>query len=728
MMAQANLPISFWGDALLTAAYILNRVPSKSVTGTPYELWTGRKPSLDHLRPWGSLAYVLDKFHKYGKLGPRGRKCIFIRYSEESKGYVFIGEDPTGTVTEIEARDVTFLENEFPEKREVSSNLEFFELNDINQSQDQNMNEDTVELNQLSDTVADQNADTDLNDNISSEIQSDLINEPRRSARNPMPKRRFGIEIGEVFLTTDEGIHEPRTVAEALSGTEAKEWSIAMQEEMDSMDKNQVWELVDLPPGRKAVGNKWILKVKRKADGSIDRYKARLVAKGFTQVEGVDYDETFSPVVRFSSVRIILAMVASMDLELFQMDVKTAFLNGELEEEIYMVQPVGFVVKGKEHKVCKLRRSIYGLKQASRQWYLKFHQAIISNGFQMIEEDHCVYIKRSKNNFIVITLYVDDILLAANDKMLIESTKQWLSATFDMKDMGEASYILGVKISRNRSKRFLGLSQETYIQKVLERFNMSTCKPVTTPVERNTSLSVRMCPKTTAEKEKMARVPYSNAVGSLMYAMMCTRPDICFAVSLVSRFQSDPGEQHWQAVKRILRYLKGTTDYMLCFQGKDLNLIGYCDADWGGDVDQRKSTSGYAFLLCNGAVTWSSKKQSCIALSTMEAEYIASSAAVQEAVWLKRFLGHLGIKSFLEKPITIHCDSMAAIAYSKDPKDHPKSKHIEMRYHYVRDMIAKKEVILEYIPTTRMLADPLTKAISRDLFQAHVKMLGVRRI
>ena len=414
---------------------------------------------------------------------------------------------------------------------------------------------------------------------------------------------------------------------------------MAMEEELESMRVNQVWELVDLPEGRRAIGNKWVLKVKHKADGSVERFKARLVAKGFTQQEGIDYEETFSHVVRFTSIRLILAIVASLDLELHQMDVKTAFLNGELDEEIYMEQPTGFVEEGNEHKVCKLLKSIYGLKQSSRQWYFRFQEVVLSNGFTMIDEDNCVYTKRSKGKFVIMSLYVDDILIAGNDKDFVMDVKAWLSSSFEMKDMGEAAYILGVKISRDRSKRLLSLSQETYIKKVLERFGMQNCKSIDTPVCKGDTLSQRQCPETREEKERMKNVPYASAVGSLMYAMMCTRPDICFAVGLVSRYQSNPGTTHWKAVKRILRYLSGTADYGLCYRGKDLQLQGYTDADWGGDLDERRSTSGYVFLLAHGAISWSSKKQSCIALSTMEAEFVAFCSAAQEGVWLKAVFG-----------------------------------------------------------------------------------------
>jgi hypothetical protein len=271
---------------------------------------------------------------------------------------------------------------------------------------------------------------------------------------------------------------KPRSYHEAISSSTSNQWMKATNEEIKSMKTNQVWDLVDLLLGLKAIGNKWVFKIKRKADGSIERYKARLVAKGYTQKEGVDYEETFSPVVRYASIRTILAIVAHLDLELFHMDVKTTFLNGELDEEIYMDQPIVFVAKGKERKVCKLKRSIYGLKQSSRQWYLRFHQAIISNGFKMIEEDHCVHVKRSKGIFVILSLYVDDILLVRNDKNMIVTTKGWLSSTFEMKDMGEANYILGVKFSRDRSKKLLSLSQRTYIKRFLNASKCITANPL----------------------------------------------------------------------------------------------------------------------------------------------------------------------------------------------------------------------------------------------------------
>jgi hypothetical protein len=368
MMAQANLPISYWGDALLTTAYILNRAPFKSVPSTPYESWTVRKPNLSYLRPWGSAGFVHDTSHKYEKLGPRGKKkCVFIRYSEHSKGYVLIREQTDGRVTKIESQDVDFIEDDFPTRGEVDRNLELYETLDQEEGA-LSLVENKEEIPQ---TLRDSGGDLPPSGSISL-VNDSQQPQSRKSKRGNLPRCRFEIE-GEAYMIAPHDDDEPRTVQEAFSSSAKDEWIKAMNDEIEPMKTNQVWDLVNLPPRRKAIGNKWVLKVKCKANGSIERYKACLVAKGYTQQEGIDYEETFSPVVRFASIRLILAIVAYMNLELYQMDVKTTFLNGELDEEIYMDQPIGFVADGQERKVCKLKRSIYGLKQSSRQWYLRFH-------------------------------------------------------------------------------------------------------------------------------------------------------------------------------------------------------------------------------------------------------------------------------------------------------------------------------------------------------------------
>ncbi|MBY3556005.1 hypothetical protein HGI15_21915, partial [Modestobacter lapidis] len=352
---------------------------------------------------------------------------------------------------------------------------------------------------------------------------------------------------------------------------------------------------------RKAIGCKWVFKKKQDAEGKIGKYKARLVAKGYAQIEGVDYAEIFSPVAKLTSIRTVLSAAAAYDLEIEQMDVKTAFLHGDLEEEIYMKQPEGFVARGKENLVCKLEKSLYGLKQSPRMWYQKFDSYAQQIGFTRSHADHCVYVKREGEMFVILTLYVDDMLLIGNSTKMIRTVKDLLAKQFEMKDLGAANFILGMHIRRDRARRRLWLGQERYIEGILKKFNMTDCKPVGTPMSVGVKLSAEQSPQNEEEKEQMASIPYASAVGSLMYAMVCTRPDIAQAVGVLSRYMSNPGKEHWIAVKRVFRYLRGTSNYALCFEGKGdgntLEFMGSVDANWEGDLDNRRSTSGYVFNL-----------------------------------------------------------------------------------------------------------------------------------
>jgi hypothetical protein len=491
------------------------------------------------------------------------------------------------------------------------------------------------------------------------------------------------------------------------------------------MDTNSIWSLVDLPEGFRPIGCKWIYKRKKGPDGKVETFKARLVAKGYTQKEGVDYEETFSPVAMLKSIRILLSIAAVLDYEIWQMDVKTAFLNGDLNEEIYMTQPEGFIEPGQEQKVCKLLKSIYGLKQASRSWNIKFDDTIKSYGFEQNVDEPCVY-KFIKDNIVVfLVLYVDDILLIGNNKEKLTEVKNWLAEQFQMKDLGDACYVLGIQIIRDRKNRRLMLSQASYVDKVLARFSMQNSKKGLMPTRHGIVLSKMQCPKTPQEEEEMRRVPYASAVGSLMYAMLCTRPDICYAVGVVSRYQSNPGPEHWIAVKHILKYLKRTRGHMLVYSGDDLNLLGYTDSDFQGDRDSRKSTSGSVFTLGGGAVVWRSIKQSSIADSTMEAEYIAASEAAKEAVWLRNFLSNLEVVPGLDKAVTLFCDNSGAVANSKEPRSHKRAKHIERKYHLIREIVNRGDVTVTKIPTPDNLADPFTKTLTEKSFFKHVEGMGL---
>ena len=362
----------------------------------------------------------------------------------------------------------------------------------------------------------------------------------------------------------------------------------------------------------------------------------------------------FSPVAKFQLIQILLAIAAYHDYEIWQLDVKTAFLNGVLDEDVYMVQPDGFVDPKQAGKVCKLKKLIYGLKQASRSWNIRFDEEIKKLGFLRNQKEPCVYKKLSGSFVVFLVLYVDDILLIGNDIPMLESIKSSLTRVFPMKDLGEATYILGIRIYRDRSKRLIGLSQSTYIGKVLERFNMQDSKKGFLPMSHGLSLSVSQCPATREQRDKMIGIPYASAIGSIMYAMLCTRPDVSYALSMTSRFQKDPGVDHWTAVKNILKYLRRTKDLILVYGGEEhLTVTGYCDASFQTDRDDSKSQTGYLYMLNGGAVYWKSSKQDSTADSTVEAEYMAACEAGKTGVWIREFIDELGVVPSIIEPVEL---------------------------------------------------------------------------
>src|SRR3954462_5223237 len=392
---------------------------------------------------------------------------------------------------------------------------------------------------------------------------------------------------------------------------------------MDSILANGTWEITDRPYGCKPVGCKWVFKKKLRPDGTIEKYKARLVAKGYTPKEGEDFFDTYSPVARLTAIRVILSLAASHGLLVHQMDVKTAFLNGELDEEIYMDQPDGFVVNGQERKVCKLLKSLYGLKQAPKQWHEKFDKTLTAAGFVVNEADKCVYYRHGGGEGVILCLYVDDILIFGTNLNAIKEVKDFLSRSFEMKDLGVADVILNIKLLRHDDDG-ITLLQSHYVEKNLSHFGYSDSKP--SPTSYDASVLLR---KNRGNARDQLR--YSQIIGSLMYLASATRPDIAFAVSKLSRFVSNPGDVHWHAIERVMRYLKGTMSHGLHYTGYPSVLEGYSDANWISDAAEMKATSGYVFTLGGGAVSWKSCKQTILTRSTMEAELTALDTSGVEA-------------------------------------------------------------------------------------------------
>ncbi|PNX86396.1 putative LRR receptor-like protein kinase, partial [Trifolium pratense] len=432
------------------------------------------------------------------------------------------------------------------------------------------------------------------------------------------------------------------------------------------VDLYETCNLAILEPENYDVASKqeWVYKTKLNPDGSIQKHKARLVAKGYSQQPGVDYNETFAPVARLDTIRALIALSAQKGWSIYQLDVKSAFLNGILEEEIYVEQPQGFVVKGNEDKVLRLRKALYGLKQAPRAWYSRIDQYFMDRGFRRSKSEPTLYIKtQGQYDTLIVSLYVDDLIYTGNNITLINGFKEDMMKTFEMTDLGLMNYFLGIEMQKDDGS-----------------------------------------PEADASR-------YRSLIGSLLY-LTATRPDIMYATSLLSRFMQKPSQIHFGAGKRILRYLQGTKEYGMWYKSiGNSKLLGYTDSDWAGSLDDMKSTSGYAFSLGSGFFSWASKKQATVAQSTAEAEYVAAAEATSQSIWLRRILGDMGEQ--VDEPTIIYCDNKSAIAMANNPVHHHRTKHIAIKYHFIREANTTKQIQLEYCTTEEQIADIFTKALPR---------------
>uniref|UniRef100_A0AAV1TJ65 Reverse transcriptase Ty1/copia-type domain-containing protein n=1 Tax=Peronospora matthiolae TaxID=2874970 RepID=A0AAV1TJ65_9STRA len=446
-----------------------------------------------------------------------------------------------------------------------------------------------------------------------------------------------------------------------------------------------VFRAAKLPNGQRAIGTKWVFKIKRKADGSIEKYKARLVAKGFRQKYGIDYTETFSPVVKYVTLRLVIAISKHFGWPIDQLDV-----------------------------------SIYGLKQASRVWNETFDEYVCSIGFQVSDFDPCLYIKTSDGHCVFILVYVDDVLVTGSSLELIAQTKNDLKTRFEMTDSGKCAFVLGIELLDGEDGS-VTLCQRRYVDDILKRFGMDDCKAVASPVDMSSRL-------VSSDATTKVDAPFREAVGALMHLTTATRPDIAFAVGYVSRYMENPQEEHWVAVKRIFRYLQGTKTHGICYKpSARIDFRGYSDADWAGDLTDRKSTSGYTFMLLGAPVSWGSKKQPSVSLSTTEAEYIALSLAIQEGKWIHRLLCEIVMAANEEGPeLMIHEDNQSCIKMTKNPVNHGRAKHIDIKYHHIRDEVKRGEVKLKYCETAVMLADIMTKGLHGPRQQEMTTALGIR--
>lgn len=531
-----------------------------------------------------------------------------------------------------------------------------------------------------------------------------------------------------------------------MASKDAKEWKKATLSEYVSQIKCKTWEIIDKPDNRKTIGNRLVFRKKFNENGHCERHKVRLVAKGFAQQAGVDYQETFAPVVRSSSIRLLMALAVELDLLVEQMDVVTAYLNGDVEEEIYMDVPDGLedilkqIVEENEEneeviktsrkwlsdlkdssKVCRIKKSLYGLKQSGRQWYKKLDRRLREIGMQPLNAEPCIYISKKGEDIMLIAIYVDDLIITCNNMDWIKQMKSELKKKFEMKDLGAIHFCLGIEFHQDIDKATITMSQSKYTEEVLQRFAMQDSKPISTPLEANNKLKK---PKNSSE-ESMENFPYQSLVGSLMYLAVSTRPDISYAVSSLSQFNTSYNEEHWKAGKRVLRYLRGTVFHGLIFKKSGQELQGFVDADWGGCINDRRSFTGYAFKLANGAVSWEAKKQRTVALSSTEAEYMAMTEATKEAIYLRQLLDEIGIST---NSIRIYNDNQGAQKLVRNPIFHSRTKHIDIRHHFIRDAYETGVINLEYMSTNDMPADVLTKGLFAPKHQTCIQTLGVHYI
>lgn len=666
LLSDSGLPKTFWGEALNTATYLRNRAPS-STTGnlTPTQRWTGKRPDVSHFRVFGCRAFAHQPAELRGKLDPKTQKCLMMGYAKKSKGYRLF--------------------NEVTRKIIISRNVIFNETEE----------EETMEEEEMEEM-----------EEPSVPAREEVHDHPSRNRNKPVRYGEWANLVSQIC---------PHSHEEAVHTPEATEWREAMDQEMKSLKKNQVWDLTPLPTGKKAVGSRWVFKLKTGSDGNTTSFKARLVAQGFSQRFGADYDETFSPVVRMESVRTLIAVATQRRMELHQVDVTTAFLNGILQEEVYMRQPEGYQTK-QENLVCKLRKSIYGLKQSPRCWNAALDTQLRKMDLIQSDSDPCIY--TSTDRGLYIGVYVDDIILAG-EVSEIQKAKEELGREFAIKDLGRLSYFLGITVQQTPAKEKTWMGQPAYVEQLLEAQGMSKCKAIGSPAEPGSHLV-----KANETEEETSQQPYQSLIGSLLYLSNCTRPDIAFSVGVLAKFSSHPTKAHWTAAKRVLRYLQGTCNYGVMFESQENEVCrGYSDADWAGDREDRRSTSGYVFQIGLGPVSWRSRKQTTVALSTAEAEYVALASAAQEAVWLRKLHEDLGYSS--REPTTILEDNQSAIAMAKNPQFHGRAKHIDIRHHFVRELVEEKAIQLVYCASEEMIADLLTKGLTGARTLKIREMMGV---
>ena len=772
LLSESNVPKSFWTYAVMASVYIRNRCYSQRTQQTPYSMINGKIPDVSKMHVFGTTCYAYETSYKK-KLDDRSKKGVFLGYDKGSPAYLvyypasqkimkhrcvkFTDKFPEAIVQKTNSsavrnkNDLLMMDDddddfpgqvpEAPEEVDEPVVISDDDLHDNDDDDDSHVDDD---LDNNDDNDGDSNDDhfqdsvvepvpdeADEIEQVFLEYPSDDVQDsdetipygadvdtsryPARDRRRPSYLNEYVTDdkvynVNFCYHVTDVDI--PKTYTEAINSPQSAEWKAAMDEEIHSLTENNTYEVCELPAGKQSVGGRWVYATKIGKEDSI-RYKARWVAKGFTQQYGSDYLETFAPTCKITTVRTVMQIAAEKNLILHQMDVKTAYLNAPIDFEIYMDQPKGYV---QNNGTCKLNKSLYGLKQSGRNWNLLLHEFFTSNKLIQSKYDPCVYTYRNGSDLAYILLWVDDIVIAGSSKSCIDKIKGMCFNRFNMKDLGPISWFLGIEFQQ--SDGVITMSQSKYLLSKLEKFGLNDARPRTTPCEIKYENNM-------VEPDE-ANLNYREMVGSLIYAMTCTRPDLSWAVTRLSQHLSNPTQCDFTMVKHVFKYILGTLNYKLEFRKSNtgLRLHGYSDANWGESKEDRKSITGYYFCLnevVGPAISWKSKRQQTVALSSCESEYMALTAAAQEALYLSKLLNELINQSF--EPVQIYGDNQGAIALTQNPIQHQRSKHIDIRYHFIRDYVQKKNIEITYVPTDSNVADLMTKPCSKIKLRKFNKML-----
>ncbi|KAD6454826.1 hypothetical protein E3N88_09532 [Mikania micrantha] len=746
LMSQACVPQRFWHYAFETAVYLINRMPSRTnLTLSPFEHLFKRPADLSFLRVFGCQCFPFLRPYNPHKMDFRSTPCIFLGYSLSHHGYRCF--DPSSERMYI-ARHVRFHEHIFPFQSTAAPspintplNSQYVSSypspilppNDYNQACPQPNTQPNPPTPQptaaqpiteqptatyFRRSHTSQNPSTSAYDRYCAAGQSPSTTTPppppppppprqRPANLRPHPKQTTPVNLSSFNTTTSSATSstdlEPTSFAAA---NQQPHWRQAMNEEYSALVRNGTWSLVLPPPNTNIVDCKWVYKVKRDQHGAVKRYKARLVAKGYHQQAGIDFTDTFSPVVKSTTIRVVLSLATTHQWSLRQLDVQNAFLHRDLKETVYLRQPQGFIDPNKPTHVCLLHKSLYGLKQAPRAWFERLSSALIALGFKGSSTDPSLFIYSHGGTLLYMLVYVDDIILTGNNNQAMDQVVHSLGQTFAIQDMGQLSFFLGIEVIRAGAD--LILSQHKYISDLLTRANLSNAKPVVSPCTTTTTLCLGDSPLFSDP------VKYRQIVGALQYVTL-TRPDITYAVNKVCQFMHSPTENHWSAVKRILRYLLGSSGDGLRISRHSANdLHAYTDADWAGSPDDRRSTGGYAIYLGTNLVSWSARKQKTVSRSSTESEYKAMADTVAELTWLETLLKELQVS--IRNAPTLWCDNLGATYLSANPVFHARTKHVEIDFHFVREKVAQRKLMVQFISTHDQIADIFTKPLPKERF------------